>query len=180
MVRISLEGQRTQFSSQLTVSLNNWDAKGNIATGNSTRTQEINDELRDIRSALTFHYREIKRHESFVTVFKVRDAYLGIGLKMKMLLEVFENYNDELEKLIGNGISKSVVNKYKLTKNRLQEFVKHQFNSKDIAIRGREMKRKPCSYARCRRLLNAMSVPNLIEKTYRNEVTADTGTLSLM
>ncbi len=135
MVRVSVDGQRTQFSSRLTVNLDNWDAKANLATGKSMRTQEINDELRDIKSALTFHYREIKRHESFVTVYKVRDAFLGVGVKMKMLLEVFEKYNEDLEQRIGKGISKSVVNKYKLTKNRLQEFIKHQYNTKDVAIK---------------------------------------------
>ena len=135
MVRISVDGQRTQFSSKLTVNPGLWDSKANNVTGDSTTAHLINEELREIKSELNFYYKELERQGIYVTVDKVRDAFLGVKAQVQMLLVVFKTHNEELKLRIGKDISASGVEKYERTRSRLGEFMKHQYNMDDIPLK---------------------------------------------
>jgi site-specific recombinase XerD len=133
-VLISLNGDRLQFASELTIPLDMWNEEENRASGKYTKAKVINNELEDIEATLKFHYRELKRYDSFVTVHKVRDAYIGVTAKSRMLLEVFKEYNEEISKRLGKDISNCTVSKYKRTKARLAEFIKYKFKKTDIPV----------------------------------------------
>jgi site-specific recombinase XerD len=135
MVRISMNGETTQFSSKLTVDPNLWDTRGNKVIGRSAQSNQLNTILDSIKASLFFHYREIERHESFVTAEKIRNAFLGVTVKEQMLLVVFKKHNEDLSKRIGKGISESGVGRYELTKNRLANFMEDQYNINDIALK---------------------------------------------
>ncbi len=78
MVRLVLDGQKAQFSSNLKVSPKIWDSQLNMAVGDSTVARVINEGLREIRMELNFHYKELKQQGVYFTVEKIRDAYLWI------------------------------------------------------------------------------------------------------
>jgi len=78
MTRISLNGQKTQFSTKLMVPLDLWDTKGNRASGKSHQARVINETLDGIKVSLTSYYRELERKESVVTVEKIKNAFLGL------------------------------------------------------------------------------------------------------
>ena len=134
MVRISLNGQKTQFSSKLAVKPELWDSKASIVTGDSTTAHLINEKLRDIKSELNFHYKELERQGTYVTVDKVRDAFLGVKPQVQMLMVVFKTHNEELKLRIGKDITAAGVEKYERTRSRLGDFIKHQYNMDDIAL----------------------------------------------
>jgi len=134
MIRVSVNGENTQFSSKLQIHQESWDPKRKMAIGRSNKSNLLNSTLDDIRASLTSHYREIERFESHVTAEKVRNAFLGILDKGQMLIEVFKQHNEELEKRIGKGITIRSVDKYELSRKRLTCFIQHQYNIKDIAL----------------------------------------------
>lgn len=67
MVRLTVSGDVTQFSSKLNVDPKAWDVKLGKAAGNSLKARQLNDLLEDMRTSLKNHYRDIEIHESFVT-----------------------------------------------------------------------------------------------------------------
>jgi site-specific recombinase XerD len=135
MVRITVNGENTQFSSKFNVDPNVWDTNGNRVIGKSGKANQLNAALDDIKASLTFHYREIEKHESHVTATKIRNAFLGVTVKMQMLLVVFKKHNDDLARRIGKGISKSAIEKYNRTRNRLANFMMLQYSISDIALK---------------------------------------------
>ncbi|MFV0468244.1 MAG: phage integrase SAM-like domain-containing protein [Dysgonomonas sp.] len=52
-----------------------------------------------------------------------------------MLLEYFEEHNEFYAMKVGKDTSQITVNHYKLTKLRLQEFLKAEYNLSDIPLR---------------------------------------------
>lgn len=134
-VFLSLNGDRTQFTSKLTIPLEMWDDAENRVLGTSSKAKVINNELEDIEATLKFHYRELKRHDIFITVHQVRDAFLGLTVKTHMLLDVFYAHNEELSKRVGKDLSSCAISKYKRTKERLADFVKYQFKKSDIPLK---------------------------------------------
>ena len=46
------------------------------------------------------HYQELMQTDGYVTAAKLKDAYLGIGVKQETLLKLFEQHNAEFAKKV--------------------------------------------------------------------------------
>lgn len=135
MVRITLNGEITQFSSKLEADPNLWDTKAGKMSGNSLKARQLNTLLESIRFSITNHYREIERIEGYVTVEKVRNAYLGITTRQQTLLELYKKHNEDVQKLIGKSIAKATYEKHDRTCRRLEDFMQKQYHVRDIALK---------------------------------------------
>ena len=135
MVRITLNGEITQFSSKLEADPDLWDVKTGKMSGNSLKARQLNTLLESIRFSITNHYREIERIEGYVTVEKVRNAYLGITTRQQTLLELYKQHNEDVQKLIGKSIAKATYEKHDRTCRRLEDFMQKQYHVRDIALK---------------------------------------------
>ncbi len=135
MIRLSLNGEISQFSSKLDIEPDKWDTALGKAKGNTLKARQLNETLEDIRTSLKNHYRDIEVHESFVTVEKVRNAFLGITAKQRTLLELFKKHNDDARKLVGISKTPATLAKYDRCYRRLEEFMKAKYNISDISLK---------------------------------------------
>ena len=90
MIRITLNGEISQFSSKLDVDPGQWDVKAAKLKGRSIQAAQFNALLDNIRASLVNHYHEIENTEAFVTAEKIRNAFLGITTRQRTLLELFK------------------------------------------------------------------------------------------
>lgn len=135
MIRITVNGEMSQFSSKLDVEPRLWDTKLGRLSGNGAKARQVNNMLDDIRTALNNHYRYIESRDSFVTAEKVRNAFLGYEVRQQTLLELFKQHNEDAEKLCGISKAPATLVKYDRTYRRLEEFMKVKYRISDIALR---------------------------------------------
>ncbi len=135
MIRITLNGDISQFSSKLSIEPESWDTKNNKALGKSTHARQLNSLLEEINRSIRNCYHEIEVRESYVTAEKVRNLFLGFETKQRSLLELFRRHNDDFSKLIGVSKSKSTLEKYQRCYHRLEDFMKSKYRISDIAIK---------------------------------------------
>ncbi|MBP1640676.1 MAG: integrase family protein [Bacteroidetes bacterium] len=135
MIRVSVNGEVSQFSSKLDIEPKFWDVKLCKATGNSMQARRLNNLLEDIRTSLRNHYREIEVHEAYVTAEKIRNAFLGYDVKLHTLLELFKSHNEDARKLIGISKTEATLAKYDRTCRRLEEFMSAKYKISDIALK---------------------------------------------
>lgn len=90
MCRITVDGEIKQFSCKMDVPLRLWDVKNNRASGKSAEAQRINRAVDKIRVEINRRYQELMQTDGYVTAAKLKDAYLGIGIKQETLLKLFE------------------------------------------------------------------------------------------
>lgn len=103
MCRITVGGEIKQFSCKMDVPPRLWDVKNNRASGKSVEAQRINLAVDKIRLAVNRRYQELMQTDGYVTAAKLKDAYLGIGIKQETLLKLFEQHNAEFEKKVGTA-----------------------------------------------------------------------------
>ena len=130
MCRITVDGEIKQFSCKMDVPPRLWDVKNSRASGKSVEAQRINLAVDKIRVEVNRRYQELMQTDGYVTAAKLKDAYLGIGIKQETLLKLFEQHNAEFEKKVGHsraqgtftftGLAYSDVKN--LTTDRLQPF----------------------------------------------------------
>lgn len=135
IVRVSIDGERQDWSTKLACEPERWDGKAGKATGRSSKSFEINNRLQDIQTILTNHFYDIQRRHGFVTAEMVRNAYMGITQREESLLKLYEQHLEDTKKLVGLSKANPTYQKYERMYRRVVEFMKKKYNITDIPLR---------------------------------------------
>ena len=135
MCRITVDGEIKQFSCKMDVPPRLWDVKNNRASGKSVEAQRINLAVDKIRVDVNRRYQELMQTDGYVTAAKLKDAYLGIGVKQETLLKLFEQHNAEFEKKVGHSRAQGTFTRYRTVCNHIREFLPHAYKREDIPLK---------------------------------------------
>ena len=135
MCRITVDGEIKQFSCKMDIPLRLWDVKNNRASGKSAEAQRINRAVDKIRVEVNRRYQELMQTDGYVTAAKLKDAYLGIGVKQETLLKLFEQHNTEFAKKVGHSRAKGTFQRYITVCKHLREFIPHAYKREDIPLK---------------------------------------------
>ena len=135
MCRITVDGEIKQFSCKMDVPPRLWDVKNSRASGKSVEAQKINLAVDKIRVEVNRHYQELMQTDGYVTAAKLKDAYLGIGVKQETLLKLFEQHNAEFEKKVGHSRAQGTFTRYRTVCNHIREFLPHTYRREDIPLK---------------------------------------------
>lgn len=80
MCRMTINGKIAQFSCKLDVKEKSWNMELGRVSGHNVVAQEANRMLNKIRVGINQAYQKIVGRNNYVTVEKVRNAYLGLGM----------------------------------------------------------------------------------------------------
>ena len=80
-------------------------------------------------------YQELMQTVGYVTAAKLKDAYLGIGVKQETLLKLFEQHNMEFAKKVGHSRAKETFQRYITVCKHLHEFIPHAYKCEDIPLK---------------------------------------------
>jgi len=134
-LRITVNSQRSELSIKRKVNIDKWNSSSNRVRGFSKEAQEINQYIDLITNkVLKIHQRFIDEDKYF-NAQNIRDAYIGKNENVKMLLEIFQEHNDQVEKLIGKEFAPGTALRYRTAKSHVEEFIKFQYKASDIPVR---------------------------------------------
>lgn len=136
-VVLTVNGERCAFSTGKKVKSYNWDKNKQQVKGKDEEAQSLNNYLKAIKAKLYQKEAELLERGFVITAELLRDAYFDKveSLKEKSLFEVFEEHNQEQEKLIGNGVSKATHWVSVYTIRLLREFVQQKYKREDLYLR---------------------------------------------
>ena len=134
MCRIT-DGEIKQFSCKMDVPLRLWDVKNNRASGKSVEAQRINRAVDKIRVEINRRYHELMQTGGYVTAAKLKDAYLGIGVKQETLLKLFDRHNAKFAKKVGHSRAKGTFQRYITVCKHLHEFIPYTYKREDIPLK---------------------------------------------
>lgn len=135
MGRITIDSTISQFSCKMTVPPNLWDTKAGRLTGKSTLAVKTNLTLDKIRVDINRHYQEVMQTDGFVTADKVKNAYLGLGVKQDSFLTLFAKHNQDFSKKVGYNRAKGTYNRYCLLYKHVESYIKQEYNRNDIFLK---------------------------------------------
>ncbi len=133
-IRLTVDGQRLEFSSKKFIQKSKWSFEQSKMKGNSAEARSINNyldsiksQIIDIQMALT-HKRDVLNIENF------RKYLFDESATQRMLLPIYRDHNNRIEGLIGNGYAHGTLERFKISLRHLEEFLLWKLNAKDIAI----------------------------------------------
>lgn len=138
MVRVTINGCRTDWSLGKKVNPEHWVSGAGQLKNTAKESKTVNPYLNQIKGDIQFHYNILVSKFDNVTPEMVRDAFLGIEdekAKHKTLLEVFEYHNAKFkEKALIGKVSIKSWERLETAKNKVIAFMAKELKCKDKNI----------------------------------------------
>ena len=88
-VRITINREREQFSTGLTVSTQKWRNKNQSISGSSREVIAKNDQLRQVKDKLHQIYNTLSQDGNSVSAFEVKQSFMGKNIRSPKLIETY-------------------------------------------------------------------------------------------
>ncbi|WP_165027315.1 MULTISPECIES: site-specific integrase [unclassified Dysgonomonas] len=135
MGRITVDGERSQFSTKLEIIPSLWDNTYGKAKGNSVNAANLNRMLDNIRAKASMYYNKLTDVNGYVTPDKIKNALLGLEEKSKSIMYYFDKFNEQYKSKVGMMVTRTTYMRYETAKKRLCEFMKEKYDVTDMPYR---------------------------------------------
>jgi hypothetical protein len=119
----------------MTVPPHLWDTKAGRLTGKSAVAVKTNIALDKIRVDINRHYQDVMQTDGFVTADKVKNAYLGLGVKQDTFLTLFAKHNQEFSRKVGYNRAQGTYRKYCTLYKHAENYIKQEYNRNDVFLK---------------------------------------------
>ena len=136
VTRIIVNGEMAHFSTQQEIEPDRWDSRGNRTLGQTNDEKTINAFLDEIKASLSRHYYDLQASGESISALKLKNKLCSTDEKpIKSTMDLFDKFITEYAELVkARGYGKEALIRYKICKNRVQEFLKDEMHANDISI----------------------------------------------
>lgn len=127
MGRITLNGRRVHFATQLSVAPYLWDVTCNRVAGRSREAQHTNDCLTLLRLRIERYHADLLNERKEVTAALLKASLSGGSRPSMGLLSYFRQHNREFLRMVGVCRSASTYYKYRCVERHLAHFVEARY-----------------------------------------------------
>tara|TARA_R110002050_G_scaffold238454_1_gene374516 strand:+ start:504 stop:1754 length:1251 start_codon:yes stop_codon:yes gene_type:complete len=133
-LRITVNGKRAELSISRKVEVNKWSTSSGKMKGSSAEAQQLNKYIDSITNRIYKIHHRLTEENKLITAATIRNVYQGKDENKKMILEIFENHNLQMEKLIGKDYALGTSERYKTAKKHLSHYILHEYKVEDIPV----------------------------------------------
>ena len=136
IARIIVNGEMAHFSTQQSVVPDHWDSKAGRTDGRTGEEKNINAILAQICAAAQRHYYDLQATGETITALKIKNKICSTEERaIKSTMELFDKFIKEYAEIVeSNGYGKEALIRYKICKNRVQEFIQDELGVKDLPL----------------------------------------------
>lgn len=135
MGRITINGQRVQFATQIAVLPESWNTELGRVNGRGANAIRINERLDSIRYHIERCYRTLFYEHASVTPQMVKELYFGLNSSGHSLLSFFRQHNEEFRRMVGVSRSKTTYYKYRCVCSHLEAYVLKRYGRRDLLFK---------------------------------------------
>ncbi len=134
-LRITVDNKREELGLGRSIDPRLWSAEKNGAVGISTVAKDMNWYIEDITFRLKKIAQEFSKEEKEITALTIKKALLGIDDDEIKVLQLFQEHNERMTKLVGKDYTGSTLQRYKTCKMHVQDFIRYKYQKEDIPVK---------------------------------------------
>jgi site-specific recombinase XerD len=134
-LRVTIEGQRFEVTTKRYIETSKWSSKAEKAKGNTDEARNLNSYLDVLKQKIFSYQKEILKEDKIFCVETLRQKWFGTNEQKRMLIEIFQNHNEQMKALIGNEFSNATYIRYKTSIGHTKAFLSWKYNVADIEIK---------------------------------------------
>lgn len=133
-LRVTVNGVRTEVSVNRKIEFLKWDSRYQRAKGRSEEVRALNNHLDNLENHVKHDFNSLYERDVEITSEILRDMLIGKHQKSYSLVAVFETNNKLIELEEGQKYSRSTIDQYKTTLERVKLFLKQEYNCDEIEL----------------------------------------------
>jgi hypothetical protein len=134
-MRVTIDGARFEVCTQRFIDAAKWSATAGKVKSNSEEARSINTYL-DLLKAKVYQYqRQITQEELLLNIKTFRAKWLGVREKPRMVMEIFQEHNNQVAALVGHDFAAGTLERYKTSLQHTRSFIQWKFNLPDIDVK---------------------------------------------
>lgn len=134
-LRITVNGKRTLISVNRKISMDHWNNEAGKVNGTTAEIRNLNRYLDSIRYKIYKIQLELLENNRVITSQLIKNIYLGQDDNQKMLLKIFQDHNDQVERLVGQDFAAGTAERYKTAKMHVENYIKLEYKTDDIPVK---------------------------------------------
>jgi site-specific recombinase XerD len=133
-VRLTVDGNRMEFSTKKFIDSAKWSPEMSKMKGNTENARSLNEYLDLMKSKIFDIQMELIHRNEPLTIEVFKNRLLGIHERERMLIPIFEEHNRKVEELLGLEYAPGTLERYKTSLKHTKDFLQWKYNISDIEI----------------------------------------------
>lgn len=134
-ISITINSERSEFSTRRFIDPKNWDERSTRVKGNTEEARTINHYLDSLRNKIL----QVELHYQFqkepVGIQAFMDTLLGRSTsRERTLIPIFQDHNKRVASLVGSEYAPDTYQRYLTTLKHTQDYLKFRYRSTDIPL----------------------------------------------
>ncbi len=134
-MRITVNGKRSEISIKRKISSDKWNKEAGKVVGNSIEIRELNRYLNSLKHKVYKIQEKLFEENRQVSALLIKNIFSGREENQKLLLKIFQDHNNQVEKLVGKEYASGTLERYKTAKKHIEAFLKLEYKLDDISVR---------------------------------------------
>lgn len=132
--RLTVKGERFEFSMNESIPPELWDSKIHRAVPTDKRGIELNESIQNVIDKLRNSKRALEASLKPLTARNIKNLYFDSDYTSIYLLDKFSEHNQRCEKLVGVDIRHGTLERYNTAYKHVKEFIKNKYKVNDISF----------------------------------------------
>jgi integrase len=134
-MRITVNGKRSQISIKRKISIDKWNNEAGKVIGTTTEVKELNRYLNSLEHKIFKIQQKLLDENRPISALLIKNIFTGKAENQKMLLKIFQDHNNQVEKLVGKDFATGTLERYKTAKKHIEAFIKLEYKLDDISVK---------------------------------------------
>jgi len=135
-MRVQVREERFEVLTKIYIKSEEWSSQSGKLKTNSMDARRINKQLEAFKLKAFDYQRELMSAGKEITLENMRSRWYGVSSEpSKMLIEVFQQHNDEMKALVGREFSALTLERYETSLRHTQSFMKWKYQIEDIDVK---------------------------------------------
>ena len=133
-IRLTVDGQRLEFSSKKFIEKSKWLPELAKMKGQSEEARSINGYLDMMRSKVLGAELQLMHKQEELTIENFQSILLDKEKNVRMLISIFQDHNDRMKELVGKQYAHGTLQRFEVTLNHIKGFLQWKYNITDIRL----------------------------------------------
>jgi len=134
-MRITVNGKRSEVSAGRNCEPSGWNNQAGRGIGTKSETKALNSYLDTLQTKVMNAHQQLIGAGKEITAEKLRDQFIGRAEKAYYVVSLFNQHNDQVKALIGNGFEANTLKSYRSSFKHLSAFVQHHYGIVDMDVK---------------------------------------------
>ena len=134
-MRITVNGKRSEVSAGRDCEPSGWNNQAGRGIGTKSETRALNSYLDTLQTKVMNAHQQLIGADKEITAEKLRDQFIGRAEKAYYVVALFNEHNDRVKALIGNGFEANTLKSYRSSFKHLSAFVQHHYGMVDMDVK---------------------------------------------